>query len=341
MRIRRGCKSHGYIGRETGACKRDTDSFFRNDAPHPVRGAPWPGMVGTMIVSASYRTDIPAFYGDWFMKRLGAGHAAVANPYGGKPYAVSLAPGDVDGFVFWTRNIGPLRESLAAVAAVAPFMVQFTVTGYPRALEPGVIDTDSAIAQIRVLSDSFGPRAVVWRYDPILETGDMPQAWHRENFARLAVALRGSVDEVTVSFAHIYAKTRRNLDAAAAAHGFSWRDPEEGEKRALAGELAAIAAAHGMRLTICSQPDYTVDGASPAQCIDVRRLSDIAGYEVAARVKGNRPGCLCGESRDIGAYDSCPQGCAYCYAVSGRDAAKRFLSAHDPMAASLAGTVIS
>jgi hypothetical protein len=294
-----------------------------------------------MIVSASYRTDIPAFYGDWFMKRLAAGHALVANPYGGKPYRVSLAAGEVDGFVFWTRNIGPLRDRLREVAAIAPFMVQFTVTGYPRALEPGVIETETAIAQIQALSDSFGPRAVVWRYDPILETSLTPAPWHCENFARLAEALRGYVDEVTISFTQIYAKTSRNMDIAAREHGFVWRDPADAEKQALAGALAGIALSHGMRLTVCSQPEFLVEGAAAARCIDAARLSDIGGRKVGARVKGNRPGCLCNESRDIGAYDSCPQGCAYCYAVSSRDRAKRFLSTHDPEAASLAGTGIS
>ena len=294
-----------------------------------------------MSVSASYRTDIPAFYGDWFMKRLAAGHALVANPYGGKPYRVSLGLGEVDGFVFWTRNIGPLHDRLGEIATVAPFMVQFTVTGYPRALEPGVIEVEAAIAQIRALSDSFGPRAAVWRYDPIVGTSCTPPDWHRENFTRLAGALRGHVDEVTISFAQIYAKTARNMDIAARGHGFAWGDPADEEKRALAGTLAEIARSHGMRLTVCSQPEHTVDGAVAAQCIDAGRLSDLAGREIKARAKGNRPGCLCSESRDIGAYDSCPQGCAYCYAVAGRDKAKRFLSAHDPKAASLAGSEIS
>ena len=292
-------------------------------------------MIPAMIVSASYRTDIPAFYGDWFMKRLAAGHALVANPYGGKPYAVSLAAGEVDGFVFWTRNIGPLRDRLGEIAAVAPFMVQFTVTGYPRALEPGVIETETAIAQVRDLSNSYGPRAVVWRYDPIVETGLTLPAWHRENFTRLAGALRGHVDEVTISFAQIYAKTARNMDIAARDHGFAWRDPCDEEKRALAGALADIAKSHGMRLTVCSQPEFLFDGATAARCIDAGRLSDLAGRKIKARTKGNRPGCLCNESRDIGAYDSCPQGCAYCYAVSSRDKAKRFLAAHDSEAEAL------
>lgn len=292
-------------------------------------------MVAAMIVSASYRTDIPALYGDWLMKRLAAGLALVVNPYGGKPYAVSLAPGAVDGFVFWTRNIGPLHDRLGKIASLAPFVVQFTVTGYPRALEPGVIETETAIAQIRALANSFGRRATVWRYDPIIETSLTPPAWHRENFARLAGQLRGYVDEVTFSFAHAYAKTSRNMDIAARVHAFTWRDPDVEEKRALAGDLAQIAGSHDMRLTICSQPDYVGGAAAAARCIDAARLSDLAGHDIHARVKGNRPGCLCNESRDIGAYDSCPQGCAYCYAVSGRDRAKQFLAAHDPKTASL------
>lgn len=282
-----------------------------------------------MIVSASYRTDIPALYGDWFLRRLAAGEARVASPYGGPPYIVSLRPGAVDGFVLWTRNIGPLAGRLETVAAIAPFVVQFTVTGYPRALEAAVIETAAAVAQIRDLARAWGPRAAIWRYDPIVDTGLTPADWHRENFAALAAALDGSVDEAVVSFAQIYAKTRRNLDAAARRHGFSWRDPEDDEKRALIGDLAAIAAARGMRLTVCTQPDYVVAGAAAARCIDAARLSDIAGRAIRARVKGNRPGCLCHESRDIGAYDSCPQGCVYCYAVSSRAAAKRFLAAHD------------
>lgn len=288
-----------------------------------------------MIVSASYRTDIPALYGTWFLGRIAAGEARVANPYGGPPYRVSLRPDAADGFVLWTRNIGPLAEHLSAVAAVAPFAVQFTVTGYPRPLEPGVIDADAAIGQIRGLAQGWGRRAVVWRYDPVIDTALTGPAWHRRNFAALAAALAGAVDEVVVSFAQIYAKTRRNLDTAARRYGFAWRDPGDDEKRALIADLAAVAADHGMRLTVCTQPDYVVAGTEPARCIDAARLSDIAGRDIDARVKGNRPGCLCHESRDVGAYDSCPQGCVYCYAVSSRAAAKRFLAAHNPGGESL------
>src|SRR5947209_617045 len=115
-----------------------------------------------VIVSASYRTDIPAFYPAWFMTRLRAGFCAVANPYGGGRHRVSLVPEEVDGFVFWTRNLRPLLRYLDEVRRVAPFTVQFTLTAYPRALESSVIAAEEAVAQLKELRRRFGPRAAVW-----------------------------------------------------------------------------------------------------------------------------------------------------------------------------------
>ena len=276
-------------------------------------------ILSIMIVSASYRTDIPAFYGGWFAQALAQGYTMVSNPYGGKPYRVDLVGDKVDGFVFWTRNMEPFRANLATIAGQGvPFMVQYTATGYPRALEPSVIAPEQAVASIKNLAGTYRARAVVWRYDPIVFTDLTDADFHRRNFARLAGALTGSVDEVCISFAQIYRKTRRNLDQAAEKHGFTWWDPDWEAKQTLLEDLQATAADHHMRLTVCSQPDIN---AAPARCIDIQRLSDIAGHDIKARQKGNRPGCLCAESRDIGAYDTCPHGCAYCYAVRDRDKA--------------------
>lgn len=289
-----------------------------------------------MIVSASYRTDIPAFYGDWFRRRLAEGSCRVANPYGGPDYEVSLNRPECEGFVFWTRNVAPFRAALAEVSARGlPFILHYTITGYPRALETSVTDAEHSIALMRWLAETQGPRAAVWRYDPILLTSLTPPAWHRETFARLAKALRGTADEVVLSFAQIYAKTRRNLTHAAARHGFTWEDPAAEAKAALLRDLAVIAADHGFSAALCSQPDLLGSGLTPARCIDARRLSDIAGKVIAAKTKGNRPGCLCALSRDIGAYDTCPHGCAYCYAVRRPELAKRNHRAHDPLGARL------
>jgi len=285
-----------------------------------------------MIISASFRTDIPAFYAEWFQNRFRAGFCLVANPYGGPAYRVSLREG-VDGYVFWTRNAEPFLPALAEVkAAGLPFMLQYTVTGYPRTLERSVVEPARATETIRRLAGDYGPRAVVWRYDPVLLTDLTPPEWHLRRFATLAKALEGQVDEVTLSFAQIYKKTARNLEAAARAQGFGWNDPSMEDKRKALARFQDLAAERGMRLTLCTQPDLP---GEPARCIDAERLSDIAGHPIAAKTKGNRPGCLCAESRDIGAYDSCPHGCVYCYAVSRRDAAADVFRRHDPQSESL------
>ena len=290
-----------------------------------------------MIISASYRTDIPAFYGAWFRRRLAAGYCRVASPYGGPPGTVALNPEAVDGFVFWTRNAAPFAGALADVAMRGmPFTVQYTVTGYPRALEASVTDPKRSVESVRKLADRYGPRVCVWRYDPVLLTSLTPPAWHRDTFARLAAALAGAVDEVVLSFAHVYAKTARNTTRAATRHGFTWTDPAAAEKQNLLADLAAIAAGHGLNATLCAQPDLLVPGLEPARCIDATRLADVAGRPIAAKTKGNRPGCLCAQSRDIGAYDTCPHGCVYCYAVRAPAAAKRAFRAHDPGSDALA-----
>lgn len=284
-----------------------------------------------MIVSASYRTDIPAFYGDWFMRRLAVGYCRVVNPYGGQPYRVALDRGAVDAFVFWTRNPAPFLDSLDEVRRAAfPFVVQMTIIGYPRTLEASTPDTNSAVSAFRDLAERFGSRAVVWRYDPILVTSITEVHWHVDNFTALASALRGATDEVVLSFADFYAKTTAHLRTAARVHGLSWRGPAPEERRALTRRLATIAAENGMTLTLCVEPDLLGNGIGAARCIDSIRLSDVAGRVIAARERGNRPGCACAESRDIGAYDSCVQGCAYCYAVRSPTAARQRLKSHDP-----------
>ncbi len=284
-----------------------------------------------MIISASYKTDIPAFYGDWFMARLRAGHCRTVNPYGRQVQTIALDRGSVDGFVFWTRNAGPFRGHLEAVAGLGqPFVVHLTVTGYPRPLDAATIDPGNAIDQVRWLARTFGGRVPVWRYDPVVISSLTPPAWHRRNFSRLARAMSGSVDEVVLSFAQIYRKTARNMAAAARVFGFDWHDPDDDEKRALLADLAAIAADHGFAATVCGQPNLVGAGIGESRCIDARRLGDVAGDAIAADARPHRKNCGCRASRDIGEYDTCPHGCAYCYAVNGRTLAKERYRQHDP-----------
>ena len=265
------------------------------------------------------------------MNRLRTGYCSVVNPYGGQTFRVSLRPDDVDGIVFWTKNAGPFLPYLSEVAQMGyPFFVQYTINGYPRALENRVVDARAATGHAAAIRSRFGPRAVVWRYDTIVSTSLTPAGFHLENFGRIAESLRGVSDEVVISFAHLYRKTERNLSETAHGAGFEWWDPAVGEKRAMAAKLAGIAQANGMQLTICSQPEFAATGTVAARCVDAQRLGDISGRPIEARLKGNRPGCGCFESRDIGDYDTCPHGCVYCYAVRNRGLALERYQRHDP-----------
>jgi len=233
------------------------------------------------------------------------------------------------------QAVEKLEQQLELAAVEDGKLAEALRSAAGEALEGALAAPAAALAEIRGLARRYGPRAVVWRYDPVLLSSLTPPAWHRATFARLAAALAGACDEAVLSFAQIYAKTRNNTDRAAARHGFAWRDPETEEKRALLVELAGLAAEHGLTARLCAQPELVAPALAPAACIDARRLSDLAGRDIAARRKGNRPGCLCAESRDIGAYDSCPHGCVYCYAVRRPELAKQRFRGHDPAADSL------
>jgi hypothetical protein len=281
-----------------------------------------------VIVSASYRTDIPAFYGPWFLRRLDAGFCRTSNPYNRRVSTVALRPEDVDGFVFWTKNLGPFLETLATIGARGyPFVVQYTITGYPRELEQAVIPWERSCDQAAETAARFGPRAVVWRYDPILTTGLTPVSFHVDRFAAIAERLAGVTDEVVVSWTQMYRKTIANLTKT----GLDWTDPPDADKRDLVKRLAAEAHRHRIALTVCSQAAYaSAAGAQPARCVDAARLGDIRGEALSAKMLGNRPDCECCESRDIGEYDTCPHGCVYCYAVRNQAAARARHRDHDP-----------
>jgi hypothetical protein len=284
-----------------------------------------------VIISASYKTDIPTFYGEWFVNRLRAGYCRMVNPYNHKAVRVSLLPGEAEGFVFWTKNVTPFLRHLPEVRKHGfPFVVQHTINAYPRTLEFSVVDSDRSIESLRRIAEEYGPKVCVWRYDPILATSVTPFDFHLRNFEKLARRLEGATDEVVVSFAHFYRKTLRNMAWAADEFGFTWQDPGLDEKRLLVASLAEIAKVSRIQLSVCSQRDYIVPGAVEARCVDADRFEQITGRPSAAKLKGNRKECGCFQSRDIGEYDTCPHGCVYCYAVQNRQLAQTRFKEHDP-----------
>ncbi|MFB3827758.1 MAG: DUF1848 domain-containing protein [Bryobacteraceae bacterium] len=275
------------------------------------------------IVSASRRTDIPAFYAPWFLNRLRAGFCEVFNPFGGGLRRVSLLPGECAGFVFWTRHAAPLAPALVPIERAGfRFYFQYTITGYGPPLETRNPETQVAVRTFRMLADRISPGRVHWRYDPLVLSSATPAEYHLRRFERLARELEGATRRCYFSFVDYYGKTRRNLARIA---GAAFTDPAAEQRVELVAKLDALAAAHGITLYSCCEPELAGGRVQPARCVD----SELLGLGSGFRARPTREGCGCVESVDIGAYDTCRFGCAYCYATSSREAAARRAAAHD------------
>jgi hypothetical protein len=285
------------------------------------------------VISASRRTDLPAFYWRWFMNRIGAGSCDVAHPWNLRQVRrVSLRPDDVTAIVFWTRNA---REMLPDVGTLEragfAFYVHYTITGYSRELEPHVPAASEAVATLRALSERIGSERIVWRYDPIVFSDATPPTYHVDRFADLAHALRGAAATATISFCDPYAKTVHRLAALSKDRGWKFQAATDDVRAATAAQLAAIAAECGMALQSCAEPDLAVRGVSRGRCVDPDLIARLRpDLSLSLRGAPTRPGCGCAASVDVGAYDTCVYGCAYCYATGSLASARRNQAEHDP-----------
>jgi hypothetical protein len=267
-----------------------------------------------MIVSVSRRCDVPAFRAEWFMTALRAGAVDVANPFRpGPPRRLSLLRGDVDAFVFWSRDPRPFLVHLPGIDRFgAPYYFLLTVTGYPRPLEPAVPRLEDAAAFFGELASRIGRRRVIWRYDPVLFSEPTPFAFHVENFSRLAGLLSPFTSRAIVSFFDPYAKAQRRLRKAGIAAEAAAGTLEQ--QRDLLGRLAAVAESAGLEIQSCAEAAVAA-GVKPGQCIDEKLLNDLFGLSLSYRKDpAQRKLCLCQQSVDIGSYGTCRHGCIYCYA---------------------------
>lgn len=290
-----------------------------------------------MIVSATRRADIPAYYSPWLMNRIRAGWCAVPNPFNSRQVLrVDLSPERVDALVFWTRDPAPLLGHLEELASMGHrFVFQFTLVEYPPCMHPGMKPLPARLETFRRLADAIGPERVLWRYDPVVLTSETGTDFHLKSFEILARALEGSTRRVTVSLMEPYRKTRTRL-ARIGAHLLA---PEEHALAGMFTSMAELARSRGMEPVSCADEAGLAGlGFSPGACVDavlLNRLFSLALPE--SRDVSQRPACRCAKSMDIGMYDACPAGCAYCYATQDFSRARRALSRHDPDSPSLLG----
>ena len=284
-----------------------------------------------MIISASRRTDIPACYSDWFLNRMEAGFVCTRNPMNPRQVSrISLSADVVDGIVFWTKNPTPMLDRLHLLTDY-PFYFQFTLNAYGTDLEPGIPSkNDVVIPAFQKLSRMIGPERIIWRYDPIILTDKYTAQYHVHYFGELARRLSGSTCKCVISFVDLY----RHL-------GRQFLPLGNGEIYELAGRFSNIANRYGLKLETCAEAiDLSRFGISRGHCIDGALLEKIIGQPLSlVKDTNQREECGCMTSIDIGMYDSCTNGCKYCYANHSPANLRRNVRLHDPTAPLLYGTI--
>lgn len=274
------------------------------------------------VVSASRRTDIPAFYSPWFINRVRAGFALVPNPF--NPHQIStvrLSPEKVACFAFITKDPRPLLQYLPELDKRGHrYFFQVTLTGMPSIFEPGVPPAAAIVAAIRQLAASVGAGRVIWRFDPILLSRITPPEKVVKTFGELAAQLDGAVDRVIISFADGYRQVKQRIaqQGIKAVTSCRFLDPAEIESvgATLAASMSDIAQKRGMSLYSCAEKfDLTASGVKKGSCIESTYVKETFGVSVSpSRGYGQRGECWCIKSVDIGIYGTCHHRCVYCYA---------------------------
>lgn len=289
-----------------------------------------------MILSVSRRTDIPAYYADWFYNRMKEGFLYVRNPMNAHQISrVELSPEVVDCIVFWTKNPLPMFERLDELGEYS-YYFQFTLTGYGKDMEPGLPDKRQVlIPAFQKLSEKLGAKRVIWRYDPILINGRYTAEYHLKAFEEIAGRLQGCTEKVVISFLDFYAKIRDSMTK------LQVQELSEKEMLNLAGQMVMAAGKYGMAVESCGEKiDLESIGVRHGSCIDKKLIEEIIGCKLnGGKDKNQRPECGCLESVETGLYNTCRNGCRYCYANFSEAAVRANIKACDPASPLLCGSI--
>ncbi len=282
-----------------------------------------------MIISASRRTDIPAFFSEWFFNRLKEGYAVVRNPRNNKLSRVFLTPELVDCIVFWTKNPAPMLPRLSELRDYS-YYFQITLTGYDNDVECHLPDKRKVILPaMQELSKQIGPERVIWRYDPILVNDKYTMEYHLETFREFAEALNGYTEKCVFSFVDNYAKNSKALQRLGV------KELSIAEQKQLASEMKKIADKYGMVMATCAEKINLEElGIQHNCCVDKELIERVTGgkFKTKRNLKdaGQREACGCIVSKEIGADNTCGNGCVYCYANFSPDTVRKRMALYDP-----------
>lgn len=264
-----------------------------------------------MILSVSRRTDIPNYYSDWFIARIKEGFLYVRNPMNAHQISkIDLSPEVIDCIVFWTKNPANMIDKLEDLQKYM-YYYQFTLTGYGKDVEPNLPNKrEELIPTFKRLSEKIGKERVIWRYDPILISKRYTINYHLKAFEEIASSLADYTEKVVISFVDLYSKTLRNT------RELDIRQITNEEMIEVAGEMAQIASKYNLIIETCAeQINLQEAGIQHGSCIDKKLIERLLGCKlIAEKDKNQREACGCFESVEVGAYNTCLNGCKYCYA---------------------------
>lgn len=264
-----------------------------------------------MILSVSRRTDIPNYYSEWFINRIKEGFLYVRNPMNIHQVSkIALSPNIIDCIVFWTKNPKAMINKLDELSEYK-FYFQFTLTGYGTDIEKRVPHKKNEVIPIfKELSEKIGSKKVVWRYDPILFNEIYTEEYHINAFSQIAEELKGYTHRCVISFVDYYAKNKTGMEKL--------KLEEKDEKRLInfSAKIQEIASANGIEVFSCAEKiDLSGCGIKHGSCIDKSIIEEIIGCKIdVSKDKNQRGECGCVESVDVGIYNTCLNGCKYCYA---------------------------
>ena len=198
-----------------------------------------------MIINTGQRTDIPAFYSEWFANRLKEGYVCVRNPY--NPNQVSryrLDPDVVDAIGFCTKNPEPMFKYMDLLNGYGQYWF-VSITPYGKDIEPNVPDKHKLLDDFRILSEMAGVNSVGWRYDPVFISDRYTEEYHLHAFEQIAEALDGHTETAVISFIDLYPKVKRNFPEA--------REVNKEQRLRLGREFVRIASEHSMKLKPCAE----------------------------------------------------------------------------------------
>lgn len=287
-----------------------------------------------MILNTGARTDTVQYFSEWLLKRFQEGFVYTRNPlFPNKVTKYELSPDKIDLVLFCSKNYKPILPRLQEITSQYRTYFHYTITAYGKEIEPGVPSIDESIETLIALSKQVGKERVAWRYDPVLLTKKYTIEVHAKTFEYMARRLAPYIDRCIFSFVEMYKKLERNM-------------PEiipltENDQKELAKILGSIANQYNIPIQTCGMNgDYTQYGIQRSGCATLEILGEANHCEFKdLKHKGMREGCHCIESRDIGAYDTCLNGCKYCYANKNPQKAWDNYRVHNPNSPLLFGEI--